>query len=207
MKTIELSETNLHEAAQQASEVLKQGGIVVYPTDTVYGLGADPFNQKAIEKIIRIKGRLATKGIPIVIRDRSQLNRVAKVTAEEEKVIKKYWPGAVTIVLDKTDPVPKLLTGGRDTVAVRQPKHRFIQYLLKAFGNPIAATSANMSGQPVCLSTNEVLGQLKNSYDLIDLVIDAGKLPSSPSSTIIQIGAGRINILRAGAVKIVNQNA
>ncbi len=206
MKTIKFNNTNLSEVVEQAGQVLRRGGVIVYPTDTVYGLGADPFSKEAIGKIMRIKGRLASKGILIVISNSDQLNKVARVTPDEEKVTKKYWPGRVTIVFEKTDIVSKFLTGDRDTVAIRQPKNEFVKNLLDIFDNPITSTSANRSERPVCLTIEDVLKQLGNSAREIDLIIDAGRLPQSLPSTIIRVVAGQINVLRDGAVKITDKH-
>ncbi|MDD5566881.1 MAG: L-threonylcarbamoyladenylate synthase [Patescibacteria group bacterium] len=206
MKIIKLTRSNQKQVIDLAGRVLKSRGLIVYPTETMYGLGADPFDQRAIERVIQIKGRLATKGIQVVVYNRAQLDTVARVSPEDEEAMKKYWPGPLALVFPKTDLVPKLLTGGRDTIAARKPKHAFVLALLKKYGRPIISTSANLSGHPPCFSVKEVIAQFEKAHDQPDLIIDGGKLKPSPPSTIVQVVKGRLVVLRAGAIKISAQN-
>ncbi len=121
---------------------------------------------------------------------------------EEKKLIKKYWPGPVTIILKKQPGISDLVTGGQKTIAVRWPKNRFIDSLLEAWGKPLISTSANLSGWPDCLSADEAISQFEKSGNRPDLIIDAGPLPEALPSTIMRLESGRIKIIRQGVAKI-----
>ena len=206
MKTIRLTTKNIQSVTQRATGVIKSGGVIVYPTDTVYGLGCDPFNIKAVRRLLRIKQRSGTKGLLLLVNSWPQLRRVVKPTSNQLKLLKRYWPGSLTVVLPKNQAVPALVTGGRRTVAVRWPKQAFVKKLLKVSKCPIVSTSANLSGQPPAYTVNKVKSQFQGERYQPDLIIDAGRLPDNPPSTIIQFKGRKIEVVRQGALHINEAN-
>ncbi|MBU0707538.1 threonylcarbamoyl-AMP synthase [Patescibacteria group bacterium] len=206
MEIVKLTQSNLSQAVGQASKVLKQGGVVVYPTETVYGLGADPFNQSAVVKVLKIKERADDKGIILLVANRQQLDRIATVVPEEEQLINKYWPGPLTLILKKSKQLSELISGGRQSIAVRQSKHHFVTELFRLYDQPLISTSANLTGQTSCYTIEEVLEQFKGKTNIPDLIIDAGRLPKKPPSTIVEIIDRQINILRQGEIVISDIN-
>lgn len=137
------------EALQTFTDKLKAGEVVAAPAEGVYGYCADPFNPKALEKLLNIKKRTEGKGFITLIRNYNDLDKLAKpLSAEEKNKLKEHWPGQVTFILPANADVPELLTGGRDTIAVRLPAAGYIHDYLNAWGGPLVSTSANISGQP-----------------------------------------------------------
>ncbi len=199
MEIVRLTASRQASIIRRACRILRRGGTIVYPTDTLYGLGADPFSQGAYKKILAIKGRSARKGISVLIANQAQLKHVAATTVRDAKNLKPVWPGPVTVVLPKQKRVPLWLTGQRKTIAVRWPRQRFVIALLTSYGQPITATSANISGQPASNSIRTILKQFRRRSGQPDLVIDAGRLPNSRPSHIIQFTSRGKRILRTGA--------
>lgn len=186
---------------QEAVKVIKNGGVVAYPTDTAYGLGCDPFSEQSIGKLFILKKRWQ-KPLPVIVANLSMLKSIAYCSEKELAVAKKYWPGALTIIFKKKEIVPPSLTLGLPTMGVRIPDATVSLALVKAFGKPITSTSANISGQDNCYSAECVDRQFMESEVKPDLIIDGGELPPVPVSTVIQIEDGKIKILREGPVKI-----
>ncbi|MDD2646499.1 MAG: L-threonylcarbamoyladenylate synthase [Patescibacteria group bacterium] len=173
-----------------ARQIIKKGGIIIYPTDTIYGLGADIFNQQAVKKIIDIKGRKKTNPISVMISDFLQIKKIASVNARQAKIIKTLLPGPFTVILTKNKSISDLLTAKRKTIGVRWPKLKICQALAKNL--PITTTSANLSGQPNTLSVNKLNKIFKNK---VDLMLVGGKM-SGRASTIIDLTVGPFKILR-----------
>lgn len=183
-------------AIERAADVLRAGGIVAYPTDTVYGLGANVFSPGALDKVMDAKQRPDEKSLPVLIGDRGHLRElVQSVPPSAGKLIEAFWPGALTIVLVKQEDLSPLL--GETTLAVRQPNHTAIQALLAATGFPITGTSANLSGRPPATTAEEAEDQLGGA---VDLILDGGPAPGSTPSTVIDCTAEPARILREGAV-------
>lgn len=180
-----------------AVEVLVQGGVVVHPTDTAYGLAVDATNEAAIQKIFELKKR---KGKPLimVVRDQKQAREYVDLNPLAEKLMQKFFPGALALVLPKKETVPALLTGGLDKVGIRQPDHPVISKLSAVFPKPYTSTSANLSEGPTPYSVEEVLAQLDPQQ--IDLIIDAGLLPRRPTSTVVDLTCVPPQILREGVI-------
>lgn len=177
----------------QAVAILRDGGIVAYPTETVYGLAVDPFSEPAVQRLIEAKGRGGDQAILLIISEQSQLLRcVATVNPAAERCMDAFWPGPLTLLFPKAPGLAPSLTGERDTIAVRCPAHETARALCAAFGGPITSTSANRSGHPPAMAPGEL--------DLpgVALLIDGGALPPSKPSTLYDPVAGRI--LREGAV-------
>ena len=183
-------------AIERAATILRDGGIVAYPTDTVYGLGANVFLPQALDKIMAAKRRPDEKSLPVLIADRAHLGElVASVPQDAARLMAAFWPGALTIVLLKQPHLSPLL--GDTTLAVRQPDHAAITALLAAAGCPLTGTSANRSGLPPATTAAEAEHQLGG---VVDLILDGGPAPGSTPSTVIDCTAEPARILRQGAV-------
>ncbi len=182
---------------ERGISILKQGGLVAFPTDTVYGLGASASNQPAVARIYQVKERPKDMALPLLLAHTSQINEVAcPVPPIAWLLADKFLPGALTIVLYKSNSVLDIVTGGGSTVAVRIPAHPIPVALAEDLG-PIVGTSANLSGKPSALTADEVCSQFG---DKIDLVIDAGRCPGGRESTIVDVTGEVPVILREGAI-------
>ncbi len=178
--------------------VLREGGTVAFPTDTVYGLGARADNQWAVAKVYQIKQRRSDVAVPLLLARPEQLNEVAESVPPIAKLLaEKFWPGALTIVVIKSSAVPDIVTAGGPTVAVRVPDHPVPIALIEGVGVPIIGTSANLSGQPSPLTAAEVRAQLDEKADLI---IDGGRCKGGVESTVIDVTGKKPVILREGAI-------
>ena len=177
---------------------MRAGGVIALPTDTLYGLAADVSDEHALGRLFDIKGRPAQLALPVLIANWKQVEMVAQV---EETAIGQlagaFWPGSLTLVLPKSSNLSPLITGGRDTVAVRMPGHWVPLYLATELGQPITGTSANHSGQPDLKSVQELRDSLGNS---VDIIIDAGPAPLGLQSTIVDLTGMAPTLLREGAV-------
>ena len=183
---------------KQAIEILKKGGIVAYPTDTVYGLGADPLNKRAVDKIYRAKKRPHNQPLPLLLADKSDLSKVASTLPDIVwKLAGRFWPGGLTLVLKKSAWVPGYLTAGGDSIAVRIPNHAIPITLARGLGCPIIGTSANISGKPSPLTAHEVREQLGKE---VDLIIDGGRCPGGIDSTVLDVSGQIPALIREGAV-------
>jgi L-threonylcarbamoyladenylate synthase len=186
-----------------AAELLRGGGLVAFPTETVYGLGVDPFNEEAVERLFAVKGRPVEKGLILHLGEVAQIDAVARaVPAAAQALIERFFPGPLTLVLPMRAGVePPLLarrvTAGGDTIAVRMPAHPVALALARAFGGPIAAPSANLSGEPPPTDAESIRYTLGPS---IDALLDAGPTPGGIPSTLVDVTATPIRILREGAI-------
>ncbi|MCJ7668910.1 MAG: L-threonylcarbamoyladenylate synthase [Dehalococcoidia bacterium] len=182
---------------EKGVKILQKGGVIAFPTDTVYGLGADAFNSTAVERIYEIKNRPKHRQLPLLIADVERLSALAEPIPEIAWFLaRRFWPGGLTLVLPKTDSVPAYLASG-PTIAVRVPNHPVCQALIQHLGNPIIGTSANISSQPAALTAEEVGQQLGEK---IDLIINGGKCPGGKESTIVDITHELPIILRQGII-------
>ncbi|NLY11613.1 MAG: threonylcarbamoyl-AMP synthase [Firmicutes bacterium] len=185
------------EQLQEAIDLLKDGECVAFPTETVYGLGADALNQEAVKKIFLAKGRPADNPLIVHIADRKQINDlVVEVPAEAQVLIEKFWPGPLTLVLKKKLSVPDIVTAGLSTVAVRMPDHPVALQLLKS-GVPLAAPSANISGKPSPTRAEHVFSDLNGR---IPAIVDGGATQSGVESTVIDCTISPFRLLRPGGV-------
>ncbi|MEM3506605.1 MAG: L-threonylcarbamoyladenylate synthase [Candidatus Bathyarchaeia archaeon] len=188
-----------NDAIKKASYVVKRGGIIVYPTDTVYGLGCNPFNEEAVKRLIKIKGE-RNKPLPILASNVKDVEKIALLTPLSKNLIEFFWPGALTIVLKKKPILPNIVTFGLNSVGVRIPKSQFTIELIKNCGGLLIGTSANISGEPPCKSVNEILKQLNKKLSLIDLIIDGGSSGIGIGSTVIDLTNNQVKILREGPI-------
>ena len=181
-------------------KILKAGGVVAFPTDTVYGLGADAFNPRAVERIYEVKKRPRHLPFPLLLGDTCQVTWVAQpLSGIASFLARRFWPGGLTLVLPKAASLPAHLTSG-PTVAVRIPDHPVCLVLIERLGSPLIGTSANISGGVAALAADEVRQQLGQK---IDLVIDGGKCTGGKESTIVDVTGEMPVILRQG---IISQN-
>jgi L-threonylcarbamoyladenylate synthase len=188
---------------QQAVKILKRGGIVAFPTSTSYGLAADPFNAKAVRKLYALKGRDFKKPVHVIAQDIRQAGELVKFNALAKLVTSEFWPGALTLVLplEKRGPSWNLLSAGTGTLGVRVPDHPLMAELIKEFGRPITATSANLSGKPATYSVAEIQKQFRNARFKPDFILDGGVLKKTAPSTIIQIDGRHVTLLREGPLE------
>ena len=187
------------EAIPAAVKIIRKGGLIAFPTDTVYGVAADPFNPKALQKIYAAKQRPDEKALPALIAGLDQLGQlVATVDRSVFKIALNFWPGALTLVLPKRADVPVKLSP-YPTIGIRMPNLAFTLTLLKQTG-PLAATSANRSGAPNPTTADDVLTQLGGE---IDLILDGGATAGSTASTVVYLTETEIKILREGPISLV----
>jgi len=180
----------------EAASTIRAGGLVVYPTETVYGLGADACSAKAIGKIFKLKGREAGKPIPIAVNSLNMAHRVAELNPAAEALFR-FLPGPLMIVARARPNVSKLLTAGTGKVGIRVPNHQVALKLIEFIGGPITATSANLSGKPAPLTVKEALEQLGKN---VDVALDAGKCELGIPSTVVDVTSKRPNVLRKGPI-------
>ncbi len=193
----ELIPENYNQALEIATVTLQNGGLIAFPTDTVYGLACDAFNTVAIEEIYQIKGRDFAKAIPIMVGEFDQILKVAEVVDERSKIlIDHFWPGALTVILPKRQELPYRVSQS-STIGIRMPDHPFCLDLLRKTG-PLAVTSANLSGNPDALSANDVIRQLNEK---IQIIIDGGKSTGGMPSTIVDCSMRPARIIREGAIQ------
>lgn len=176
----------------KAATVLKNGGVVICPTDTVYGFLADASNKKAVEKIYRIKKRPKSKPLSVFVKNIAMANEIAFIDERQTKILKKFWPGKYTFIL-KRKPGIKIYGVKRDTIALRIPKHAFLQKLLKKIDRPLVQTSVNISGRRTIDTISGIIKQFGKKQILI---IDGGDLKSGKASKIIDATKDTINVLR-----------
>jgi len=196
MRILKLSQKNLKEIVEIAAKSIQQGKVLVCPTDTVYGLVCDATNEKAVEKVFKIKRRVAKKPIPIFVKDTKMAKKLAKIDKKQEKFLKSVWPGKVTVVLRTKKKFPKGIGKPKKEIGLRIPNYKFINQLLSIVDCPLTGTSANISGKPPSTKIKEVLEQFKNQKSLPDLVIDVGNLKPSKPSTVIDLTTSPPKILR-----------
>lgn len=187
----------------KCKKIIKNGGIIVYPTDTIYGLGCDPYNKKAVERIFKIKKRLLDKPLPILTFDIRYAEKIISLGLIGRKLADYFWPGPLTIIGILTDnKIPKILTAGKKTVGMRIPNNIYTLNLLK-YCNFLAGTSANISNENSCITAKEVMNSKLDGYDAI--LIGDDKKPkyqfAFKGSTIIDISTHDPQIIRQGVIK------
>ena len=187
----------------KCKELIMKGGIIVYPTDTIYGLGCDPYNKKSVGKIFRLKNRLMTKALPILTCDFRHVEKIMILNENGRKLANSFWPGPLTIVGTlKDNQLPEIITGGKQTIGMRIPNNIETLNLLK-YCNYLVGTSANISNEKSCFYAKEVLKSPLAGYDAI--VIGDEKKPnhqfSLKGSTIVDVSTSNIKIVREGIIK------
>lgn len=181
-----------------AVAVLRRGGVVVFPTSGLYGLGSDAFNAHAIERIFQIKGRDAGKPILVLIDTMEMVEQVAiNVSPMGRFLMQQLWPGRVTFVVPAASRLPSELTGDSGKIGIRQAAHPVAAALVKVLGRPLTGTSANISGEEGCAAIEQIDSSIQRN---VDLVLDAGSLRGGPGSTVVDVIGAIPRILRPGAV-------
>lgn len=184
----------------RAQRLLRSGEVIAFPTDTVYGVGAHAFQPEAVATLYAVKNRPTSKAIPILVAQIDDMARVARqIPAIAWDLAERFWPGGLTLVLPRAEKVPSVVTAGGDTVAIRCPDHPIPLALANAIGAPLAATSANLSGQPSPTSALQVVEQLAGR---VPLIVDGGECPGGVPSTVIDLSMGLPRLLRAGATSV-----
>lgn len=183
---------------EKAGQIIKNGGLVLFPTETVYGLGANGLDAEAVKKIYTAKGRNSDNPLILHISDIEMLGKIAKDISDVEfSLMNAFWPGPFTIILNKTDLVPSVVAGGLDTVGVRMPSNEIARNLIKFSNVPIAAPSANISGRPSGTNIEDIYQELG---DKVDYIIDGGDCNIGVESTVVRVIDGVPHILRPGKI-------
>jgi len=185
-------------AFEQILSFLRAGGVIGFPTDTSYGLGADPFNENAVRQIFEIKGRPEGKPILLLVNSIEMAASVCHLSETALALAKRFWPGPLTMILPAQERVPFIVTAGTGNVGIRWPASDFASGLVGAFGQPITATSANRSGVPSSVTAVEVCEQFGDS---LKFVIDGGKLPARGGSTLMDLTTLPPRVLREGPIR------
>lgn len=192
----ELTGTALDDAIRRAAAVIAAGGVVAFPTDTYYGLAADPRSETALRRLFELKGRPQDRTVPLIAADTAQVTAIAHVSPLAATLAGAFWPGPLTLVLEARDGLAAAaLHGGR--VAVRVPDHAVARALALAVGHPVTATSANRSGAPPSGDPRRV----ERDVPGVDLFLDAGAAPGGSASTIVDASGTAPRLLRAGAIE------
>jgi len=206
MEILDLKKTTQKKAINAAVRVLQQGGVIAFPTETTYGLACDPRNTKAVKKIFRIKGRDDGKPLQLIAASRAQVAALATINAPTKKAIAMHWPGALTLLLPLKKGVRLAAqVSPKRTIGIRVSSAPLAQSLARAFGHPIAATSANRSGNTPAFSGKGVVDAFHTHPMKPDLLIDAGTIPRNKPSTVAQIADdGTVEIFRQGSVRLTS---
>ena len=188
----------LDKQIETAVKTLKDGGVCAIPTDTLYGLAACAFNEAAVAKVYELKGRPEGMALPLLLSGAAELRVCASTIPQDACMLAdRFWPGALTMVLRKSEAVSLMVTAGMDTVAVRVPDHAIPRAIARRLGAPITGTSANRSGKPGLTSAAAVRDEFG---DAIDFVLDGGDTPGGVASTILDLSDGAPRVLREGVV-------
>lgn len=199
MRTKILASTDT-EAFAHAVRLLRAGKVIAFPTDTVYGIGADGFNARAIEQLFVVKERERGKAIPYLMSDAKTLSLVAREVPSAARLLaEKFWPGGLTLVVPASARVPKNLIAGGETIAVRVPNHPVTRALIDSLGAPLAATSANISGGRDPANAQQVLAQLAGR---IPLIVDGGATRGNVPSTVVDVTTAPAKVLRVGVISV-----
>lgn len=200
MKIVKINSKNFDKIVKIAAETIKNGEIIICPTDTVYGLLADASNEKAVKKVFKIKKRSFDKPSPVFIKDLKMARKLAEISKEQEKILNKFWPGQMTAILfAKSDIYCRVGLVLSKKIGLRIPDYELIKYLLEKINKPLTGTSANISGEPIPTEIKEIINQFKNQKNKPDLIIDAGSLAETQPSTVVDLTEKKPKILRKGS--------
>lgn len=188
-------------AIEEAADLLKQGHIIAFPTDTLYGVGVDPFNSAAIEQLYQVKERVADKGIPILLADISDLEKVAQdISNLAQSLIEQYWPGPLTLIVPRHPRLPAMLSPN-EGIAVRIPDHAISRAFIRAAGGIVATSSANHSGEQPARNAAEAFRVMNGQ---ISAVLDGGSVQHGQGSTVLDCMSDPPQVLREGPVTVKN---
>ena len=195
---VEIDPAHPEKAFSRCRDAIRAGGVIAYPTDTVYGLGADPKNAGAVRKLFSIKGRQADQPILLLLKDASEVRDWAsEVNPAAESLMKKFWPGPITLVFKAKPDVMAELTGGTGKIGLRVPGNALTRQLLASLDTALTGTSANISGRPspcTAQEASEVIG------GMVDLVLDGGRAEGGNPSTVVDVSTERPMVIREGAI-------
>lgn len=179
-----------------ASQIIKRGGVVVYPTDTVYGLGCDPFNIEAVRRIFEVKGE-REKPLPVLVSGIELVEKIAHLSDRARNLAEKFWPGPLTLVVPKKQALPDVVTRGLDSVGVRMPCHDVAMELTRLSNGFLIGTSANKTGRKSSQTAQEAAEQIGEK---VDLILDGGATPLGMGSTVVDLTSGKLRVLREGPI-------
>ncbi|MEM1945222.1 MAG: L-threonylcarbamoyladenylate synthase [Nitrososphaerota archaeon] len=188
---------NLRERLEEAAAVIRGGGVIIYPTETVYGIGCNPFDEKAVKRVIMLKRR-EDKPHPVLASSLDDVLKVSSPSEEEIRLAGKLWPGPVTLVLEKRPELPGAVTFGQPSVGVRIPAHLIALELVRLAGTPIIGTSANVTGEPPAWRLELVAEELRSG---VDMLVDGGVTRYREPSTVLKLVGDNVKIIREGAMK------
>ena len=203
MRILKVDPENLRESEEaivEAAKVMLAGGTVVFPTDTVYGLGCDATNENAIRKIFKLKNRATDKPLAIIVRDSAMAKKVAFIDQRLERAMDVMFPGAITVILWRRHKLPAILTANKETIGLRIPDYKLTHLLSENMGRPYVATSANVSKEPATTKIEQVIRYFEKSFAKPDLILDAGDLKFSEPSTVLDLTVEKPKIVRIGPV-------
>jgi L-threonylcarbamoyladenylate synthase len=188
------------EIVEETAEALLRGGVAAFPTDTVYGLSCLLMDPSAVEFVYRLKRRPAHLSVIALIPEPDAVYPLVESVPEiAETLMARFWPGPLSIIFAASPLVPPRVAGERNTIALRVPRHPWCEALLRAVGGPLVSSSANLSGQPPCADATEIVAVFGNQ---IDIVLDGGRVPETPPSTVVDVSGGELELVRAGAVDV-----
>ncbi len=183
---------------EKGVEILRKGGVIAFPTDTVFGLGAGIYKEEALARIFKIKQRAQNISLPVLLSDVGQIHEVAMdLPSYGWRLIDCFWPGALTLIVFRTRVIKDIISNGGDTVAIRMPDHPVPYHLIKGCGMPLIGTSANLSGQPSVITAQAVKQQLGDS---VDMIVEGGPDPKGIESTILDITGEVPVLIREGSI-------
>jgi len=186
---------------REASKIVKNGGLIVYPTDTVYGLGCDPFNVRAVKRVFKVKGERKDKPLPILASDIKFIEKIAYINEKAKKIAEGYWPGPLTLVVPKKPVLPSIVTCGLASVGVRIPNHTVAIQLINLCNGLLIGTSANKTGEKSPKTAQEAYEQLSEQ---VDMFLDGGPTPLGQESSIVDLTSGKPKMLREGPIKLID---
>ena len=197
-KYIDLKENNNLENLIEPAKALKNGKLVLFPTETVYGIGTNALNEEAVKRIFIAKGRAQDNPLIVHVSSEEMLtNLVENIGEIEKKLIKEFWPGPLTIIFETKPIIPDMITGGLNTVAIRMPSNIVARKLIELSNIPVAAPSANISGKPSGTDIKDIIDELDGK---VDFIVDSGRVDIGLESTVVRVIDGKVHILRPGKV-------
>ncbi len=194
----EIVKENNPESPQRAASILRAGGVIIYPTETLYGMGTLALSGESVKRIFDIKERFYGKPIPVLVKDKEMLFQFVEITEEASRLVNKFLPGPLTLVLRGKKNLPDVISTGTGKVAVRISKHLFVRRLFDLISEPLTSTSANISGEENLFGFDEIYRTFK---DKVNLIIDSGNLPPSKGSTVIDLTVKPPRIVREGDIE------
>ncbi len=208
MKTMDINKTPEKEVIDAAIKILNQGGLVIFPTETVYGAGVDATNPEAVSKLLAYKSRREGKPLSIAVPDQESAAKYVEINDQAQKLYQNFLPGPVTVVSQSLGKVAPGVESEFKTLGVRIPDHQLMLKILKKFNKPLTATSANASGKKRPYTIDDIMGGLSEKQkNLIDLILDAGELPKNEPSTVIDTTLSTPTTLREGKVKTESRDS